>query len=181
MSSLEAALCELRQAAAEDGIRPEGPLGAFIKALEGLATTLVASLETTAAMAREHAEAERERMRAAVAMVEAQVRRVDAELRKLEINRQDLETKTISSLTDAVAAKLKEVLVIRERRWNQKARMWSWLGAGALALALIIGGYSWRTWQDAGAMSAYANCYKQAVRDPVTGKAYCPLDVVLSE
>jgi hypothetical protein len=73
------------------------------------------------------------------------------------------------------------VLVIREVRWNKKARAMSWLGAGALMLSLVIGGYTWRALQDSDAVAAYSRCYRDTVKDPATGKLYCPVDTMLGE
>ena len=117
-------------------------------------------------------------MRSSVAMVDTQMRRIDAEIRRAEIHHKDLETKTVASLTDAVATKLKDVLVIRERRWNRRDRNISWFGAAVFGLVLVIGGYSWRAVQDRDATTALRQCYDAAMQDKATRRLFCQLDLI---
>ena len=120
---------EIETAAREWGIRPDHLEGRFVSAMAaaqaGLGRIAVAASKDALAVAglvRAAADSEAERMRSSVAMVDTQLRRIDAEVRRAEIHRKDLETKTVASLTKAVAEKLKDVLVIRERRWNRRDR-----------------------------------------------------------
>ncbi|MBV8457335.1 MAG: hypothetical protein JO122_12045 [Acetobacteraceae bacterium] len=162
----------LDRAAAEERIEPESTLGVWVASQREVLSALYEQERDRKAQIQQLIDNAR-------ATAEARAREVQALNRRMEIQQQDLETKTVRSLTDAVATKLKEVLVIREIRWNKKARVRSWLAAGALMLSLVIGGYTWRALQDSDAVSAYSRCYRETVKDPGTGKLYCPVETML--
>ena len=179
---------EIETAAREWGIRPDHLEGRFVSAMAaaqaGLGRIAVAASKDALAVAglvRAAADSEAERMRSSVAMVDTQLRRIDAEVRRAEIHRKDLETKTVASLTKAVAEKLKDVLVIRERRWNRRDRHISWGAAAAAALVILLGGYTWRGVQDrftyATAAEAWARCQDTAFMDKASGRPFCQIEL----
>jgi hypothetical protein len=181
MTALKAAIAELREAAWREGIRPESPLGTFVLAQERLLSGLADEITDLVAKTKGAADSEAERMRVSVATVDAQLRRIDAELRRAEIHRKNLETKTVGDLTKAVAEKLKDVLVIREYRWNRRDRHISWGAAAAAALVILLGGYTWRGVQDrltyANATEAWARCQDTAFVDKASGRPFCQIEL----
>lgn len=171
MTTLEAAIAALKEAAWREGIRPEGPLGTFVEAQEQILTALFRHEQDHKARLQDLIDNAR-------ATAEARAREAQAITRRVEVQQKDLETKTVASLTKAVAAKLEGVLVIRERRWNRRDRHLSHGAVAAAALVILIGGYSWRAFQDRDATTALRQCYDAAMQDKATGRLFCQLDLV---
>ena len=165
---------KLADAARREGIEPGSPLWVWVEAQQHALTAIYEWQSQWSAAAA----AEIDQLRTALAVAETQRRRVDAEVRRMEVSQRDLETKTVASLTKAVAEKLKDVLVIRERRWNRRDRNISWFGAAAFAVVLIIGGYTWRGVQDRDATTALRQCYDALMQDKATGRLFCQLDLI---
>ena len=169
--SLQQAIRDLDHAAEQERIEPDSTLEIWVRAQREVLTALYQQEEDRKAQIRDLIDHAR-------ATAEARAREAQAITRRVEVQQNDLETKTVASLTKAVAEKLKDVLVIRERRWNRRDRNISWFGAAAFGLVLVIGGYSWRAVQDRDATTALRQCYDAAMQDKATGRLFCQLDLI---
>ena len=168
---------KLAEAARREGIEPGSPLWVWVEAQQHVLAAIYEWQTNWSAAV----DTEIDQLRTALAVADTQRRRVDAEVRRMEVQQKDLETKTVASLTKAVAEKLKDALVIRERRWNRRDRHISWGAAAAAALVILLGGYTWRGVQDrftyATAAEAWARCQDTAFMDKASGRPFCQIEL----
>jgi hypothetical protein len=74
------------------------------------------------------------------------------------------------------ADKLQSAIVIREKSWNEGQRFKRYAMVAAATVGLVVGGYSWRAWQDTDAttaMTAMTDC----LAHPLSGNGHLYCDV----
>ena len=177
---LRASAEDMEQAAWREGIDPAGPLGVWVTALrrslvnladisekqsQGVAAAIAATQKLVDAEITQLREANR---RAVQAMNEA-----NAALSRAKVDAEKLTLKTIQDLGPKILAEIRDAVVVRERRYNRRVE---WRRASLVAVAvlgLLLGGYSWRAWQDGNnASDALVRCLKQPLQAP-NGERYC--------
>jgi hypothetical protein len=162
---LEAALAEVGTAAREWGIRPDLMEGRFVSALmvavrEVGRVSQVAQAEMRDLFRRgqQTAEAEyqqaRELSRAADAAL-AQARSVQL---FLQADQENLVARMIKETLPLFAQNLKDVMVIREQRWNRDQSLRRYALGGAVLLSVFLAGYGLRTWADWGETGFAKRC-----------------------
>jgi hypothetical protein len=173
------ALARLRTAAAglvdagrDEGIEPGGPLGRWLagqaEALAALAELFdgqESRLEELMAKVSAAAAVELEKLAAATALGNKVVRAGEVALREahtaqiaMVVEKEELVAKMTKETLPLFAQRLKEVLVIRERRLNDNVKYRHWLLAGAIVLALYVLGYGTHVWESWPATSAISWC-----------------------
>ena len=71
------------------------------------------------------------------------------------------------------AERLKDALVIRERRWNDDVKRRRFATAGLVVLGLVFGGYGIRVWQSWEATTTQEWCLWNQLQ--ANGHTYCDL------
>lgn len=92
----------------------------------------------------------------------------------LGIERENVVGRIIQEAMPQVAERLRDVLVIREKGWNDDARVRRLAVAGAIALGVFGCGYGLRAWSDADAVAArgaMVRCLQHVVQ--AEGHMYC--------
>ena len=200
-AEFQARLDEVKRVAADWGARPEHPEGVFISAMlatqAGFADMALAAandLRSTmggiierqreavggvVADARAMTEAEVARLHGARRLAETELERAGTALRTLEIKKKTLTTEMVQVIAPGLREELKQAIVIRERRWNRNVEWGRYAAVAAVALGVFLGGYGWRTWQDAKTMAAVEQCDLHPISD-AKGTHYCFLEPLLS-
>jgi len=122
---------------------------------------------------REAAERELAQAREIRRAAEVSLRQARAALISLEVEKENLTVKMIKERLPLFAERLKDVLVIRERRWNDAVKRRRLATASAVALGLVFGGYGVHVWQAWDATSAFDWCWAHAL--PGSGRVYCDM------
>jgi uncharacterized protein (DUF2141 family) len=168
------------------GIELDDPLGILLGAigrsmlgLADITERLEKGTFTALADARSAAEMDLERLRAGVTAAGIALNQAKAAQSVLEVQRETLVSRMVGDIAPRIAAGLKDLLVIRERRLNRNLQTRRYAVVGAVTLALVGGGYALRAVQDRNATEAVSRCYAAQVVDKATGKAYCALDAIL--
>lgn len=177
---LRASAEDMEQAAWRTGLTPEEPLGIWVISLrrtltnlanlsEGEAQGVSAVVEGT----RKLVDAEIQQLREANKQAVHAMNEAKAALSRAEVDAKKLTLKTIQDLGPQILAEIRDAVVIRERSYNRKVE---WRRASLVAVAvlgLVLGGYSWRAWQDGSSASdALVRCLKQPFAAP-NGDRYC--------
>jgi hypothetical protein len=129
--------------------------------------------------ARAATAADLSRLRAGVTAAEIALNQAKTAHTILEVQRETLVSRMIGDIAPRIAAGLKDLLVIRERRFNRNVEWGRRAAVCAGAIALVLAGYVGRGVQDSDATEALARCGKALVVDPATGEKYCPLEALL--
>jgi hypothetical protein len=169
------------EAAAEKwGVEPHSVEGRFVSALLGTTRwlgRLCAAAQTRAeAVVRENREAaERElaQAREIRRAAEVSLKQARTALISLEVEKENLTVKMIKETLPLFAERLKDALVIRERRWNDDVKRHRFATAGLVALRLVSGGYGVHVWQVWDATSGFEWCLWNQLQ--ANGHAYCDL------
>lgn len=185
---LRAAAEDMEQASLREGIAPEGPLGIWVstmrRGLVAFANIIEHQshrVEGTVGDARKLVEAEIVRLRlsnegAIQAMNEATVT-----FNRSKIDAEKMSLKTISDLTPKLLQEIREGVIIRERRHNRGVEWRRAIMAIAAGLSLVIGGYTWRSFQSEGdAGAAIMRCMKEPLV-AADGRKYCPFTTLFPE
>jgi hypothetical protein len=177
---------EIGRAARREGIELDDPLGILLGAigrsmlgLADITERLEKGTFTALADARSAAEVDLERLRAGVTAAGIALNQAKAAQSVLEVQRETLVSRMVGDIAPRIAASLKDLLVIRERRLNRNLQTRRYAVVGAVTLALVGGGDALRAVQDRNATEAFSRCYAAQVVDQATGKAYCALDAIL--
>jgi hypothetical protein len=101
------------------------------------------------------------------------LRQARTALISLEVEQENLTVKMIKETLPLFAERLKDALVIRERRWNDDVKRRRFATAGLVALGLVSGGYGAHVWQSWDATSGFAWCLWNQLQ--ASGHAYCDL------
>jgi hypothetical protein len=170
-----------------EGIEPEGPLGQWLEAqaetLRALAEILGGQelrLEELIHNVSAAARAELEKLAAATELGNNVVRAGEVALRQartaqisLQVEKENLTAMMVKETLPLFVERLKEALIIRERRWNDDVKRRRLATAGLVVLGLVFGGYGVHVWQAWNATSAFDWCWAHAL--PSTGRVYCDM------
>ena len=191
---MNAAVTRLRPAAEgliavgrAEGIEPQGPLGQWLnaqaEALRALAEILGAQelrFEELMRNVNAAASAELEKLVAAAALGNDVVRAGEVALRQartaqisLQVEKENLTAMMVKETLPLFVERLKEALIIRERRWNDDVKRRRLATAGLVTLGLVFGGYAAHVWQAWTATGAYDWCWAHPL--PASGRVYCDM------
>ena len=162
VAALRESVARLIEGARREGIEPDGPLGRWLAAQAGALESLAFVLEGQATRVEEvlgniERAAAIELKRAAAALDQGQqvLRQGEVALAEartaqyhLHLTEKTLVDRLVSDTLPLFAQQMKEVLVIRERRWNQDKGRQRMALAGVMALAVFLSGFVVRTWVD---------------------------------
>jgi hypothetical protein len=170
-----------------EGIEPEGPLGRWLEAqaeaLRALAEILGGQelrfeelMRNVSAAAR----AELEKLATATELGNNVVRAGEVALRQartaqisLRVEKENLTAMMVKETLPLFVERLKEALIIRERRWNDDVKRRRLATAGLVVLGLVFGGYGVHVWQAWNATSAFDWCWAHGL--PSSGRVYCDM------
>ena len=191
---MNAAVTRLRTAAEgliavgrAEGIEPQGPLGQWLdaqaEALRALAEILGAQelrFEELMRNVNAAASAELEKLVVAAALGNDVVRAGEVALRQartaqisLQVEKENLTAMMVKETLPLFVERLKEALIIRERRWNDDVKRRRLATAGLMTLGLVFGGYAAHVWQAWTATGAYDWCWAHPL--PASGRVYCDM------
>jgi len=170
-----------------EGIEPQGPLGQWLnaqaEALRALAEILGAQelrFEELMRNVNAAASAELEKLVAAAALGNDVVRAGEVALRQartaqisLQVEKENLTAMMVKETLPLFVERLKEALIIRERRWNDDVKRRRLATAGLVTLGLVFGGYAAHVWQAWTATGAYDWCWAHPL--PARGRVYCDM------
>jgi len=170
-----------------EGIEPQGPLGQWLnaqaEALRALAEILGAQelrFEELMRNVNAAASAELEKLVAAAALGNDVVRAGEVALRQartaqisLQVEKENLTAMMVKETLPLFVERLKEALIIRERRWNDDVKRRRLATAGLMTLGLVFGGYAAHVWQAWTATGAYDWCWAHPL--PASGRVYCDM------
>ena len=122
---------------------------------------------------REAAEREFAQAREIRRAAEGSLKQARTALISLEVEKENLTVKMIKETLPLFAERLKDALVIRERRWNDDVKRRRFATAGLVALGLVSGGYGIRVWQSWDATTTLEWCLWNQLQ--ANGHAYCDL------
>ena len=95
----------------------------------------------------------------------------DVMLTVVQVEKENLVAKMIKETLPLFAERLKEALIIREKRWNDDVKRRRFATAGAVTLALVCAAYGVRAWQDSAVTGAFYRCLAQLLQ--ASGHFYC--------
>ena len=160
------------------GVRPDSLEGGFVSALltatGSLGRLCVAALAGFDGLARENREAVKRELAAAKEITRAAkagLTQADVMLTVVEVEKENLVAKMIKETLPLFAERLKEALIIREKRWNDDVKRRRFATAGAVTLALVSAAYGVRAWQDSAVTGAFYRCLAQPLQ--ASGHFYC--------
>jgi hypothetical protein len=159
-----------------EGIEPDGPLGRWLEgqaqALAGLAGLLddqTLRFEELIGTIKMAVDAELQKAAAATELANQAIKAGELSLRQartaqiaLEVERESLVLRMIRETLPLFADRLKQALVIREQRWNNDLRRRRYATAGAVVLAVFLGGYALRAWSESDRLAAFDRCLSHA-------------------
>ena len=180
-AALRSAAIGVREAALEEGIDLNGPLGVWVRSQERVLTA-------QAQMAEEHdrnvidlvkdtkvtVETQVETLKVTLQVAQEHNKRTQMASQHMQIQQETLVSRTVSDLTEQVSAKLSGALVLRQRRYD---RLHFWGSAGlvaSLALALFFGGFALHAYEWRNETGALQRCMKTALRNSA-GTWYCEM------
>jgi hypothetical protein len=179
-NEFEQLVANVEGAAEEWGVEPDSVEGRFVSALLGttrwLGRLCVAAQARAEAVVRENREvAERElaQGREIRRAAEVSLKQARTALISLEVEKENLTVKMIKETLPLFAERLKDALVIRERRWNDDVKRRRFATAGLVALGLVSGGYGIHVWQSWEATTTQEWCLWNQLQ--ANGHAYCDL------
>jgi hypothetical protein len=171
----------IREAAAEWGVRWNEPEGRFISALVG-AMDMVGELSASAQ--RVLAETTREgRIAAEVDLRKAKEIHKAAQLALTQIRNIELAAKAehetialqmIDRTMPLFTERLEKVLVVREQRWNKDVARRRYATAGAVVLAIFLGGFGLSRWETHDMVARMETCLLHPLQ--AGGHSYCRID-----
>jgi hypothetical protein len=168
----------VEEAARAWGVRPESLEGRFVSALltatGSLGRLCASALEGLETLARENREAAERELAAAKEITRAAragLTQADVMLTVVQVEKENLVAKMIKETLPLFADRLKEALIIREKRWNDDVKRRRFATAGAVTLALVLGAYGVRAWQDNAVTGAFYGCLAHSLQ--ASGHFYC--------
>ena len=171
---------EVQQAADEWAVRWQEPEGRFISALLGAVETLgrlaasgQAMIEAVARDSRAAAEAEYARAREVTKAAQLALKQARNAQLALVVEQENVTLRMIDQTLPLFAERLEKVLVIREQRWNADVRRRRYALAGAVTLAVFVGGFTLAAWMDGDKTAAFDRCLTQSI--DAQGHRYCDI------
>ena len=144
----EQLVAEVKAAAEEWGVEPDSVEGRFVSALlgttrwlGGICVAAQAKVENVVRQSHEAAERELAQAREIRQAAEVSLRQARTALISLKVEQENLTVKMIKETLPLFAERLKDALVIRERRWNDDVKRRRFATAGLVVLGLVSGGY----------------------------------------
>jgi hypothetical protein len=184
---LRAGLDSMEKVARAAGIEADEPLGVWIGTLKfALEHSIQVSLGgeervlAVVAELREVAREDRRRMKAAVELCEAATQKLEATYGTMEIRSHNMMTQTIHSMAGQVADRMREQMVIVERRHNRVA-LWRRIGLLTAVVVLIFGlGFGAARYADQAGVGLLDRCLAHPLLDSQTGELLCALEAARS-
>ena len=169
------------EAAAEEwGVEADSVEGRFVSALLGttrwlgrLCVAAQARMEAVVRENREAAQRELAQAREIRRAAEVSLKQARTALISQEVEKENLTVKMIKETLPLFAERLKDALVIRERRWNDDVKRRRFATAGLVVLGLVFGGYGIRVWQSWEATTTQEWCLWNQLQ--ANGHTYCDL------
>ena len=168
----------VEKAARAWGVRPDSLEGRFVSALltatgslGRLCRAALARLETLARENREAADRELAAAKEITRAAKAGLTQADVMLTVVQVEKENLVANMIKETLPLFAERLKEALIIREKRWNDGVKRRRFATAGAVTLALVSAAYGMRAWQDSAVTGAFYRCLAQPLQ--ASGHFYC--------
>ena len=154
VNEFEQLVAGVEAAAEEWGVESGSVEGRFVSALLGttrwlgrLCLAAQVRAETVARETREAAERELAQATEIRRAAEVSLRQARTALISLEVEQENLTVRMIKETLPLFAERLKDALVIRERRWNDDVKRRRFATAGLVVLGLVSGGYGVHVWQ----------------------------------
>ena len=177
---LRASAEDMEQAAWRTGLTPDEPLGIWVISLRRTLTNLANLSEGEAQGVsavvdgtRKLVDAEVAQLREANKQAVQAMNEATAARSRAALDAEKLALKTINDLAPKILEKIRDAVVIRERRYNRKVEWRRVSLVAAAVLGLFLGGYSWRAWQDGNnASDALVRCLKQPLQAS-NGDRFC--------
>jgi hypothetical protein len=162
VTALRESIGRLVAEARREGIEPDGPLGRWLAAqagaLESLAFVLegqgarvekvLGDIDRAAAIELQKAAAALEQGKNVLSEGKIALAQARTAQYHLHLSEQTLVNKLVNDTLPLFAQQMKEVLVIRERRWNQDKGFQRMALAGVFAIVVFLSGFVVRTWVD---------------------------------
>ncbi len=176
------AVKELETAAWREGIDPEGLLGTFVLAqgrllvktanlLERAEVAIGAEVEAVQKLGEIELAKVREMNRSGMVLVE----QVRAAIVATEVQYDDAFKRQVEKIGERMIGEFRDWRVIRETAYNAKMRM-KWAVVMCVLTVMVAGlGYSYREWEDQGAISAMSRC--SAKREILLSNGHYTCDV----
>ena len=175
----------VEKAARAWGVRPDSLEGRFVSALLTATGSLgrlcgaaLGRLETLARENREAADRELAAAKEITRAAKAGLTQADVMLTVVQVEKENLVAKMIKETLPLFADRLKEALIIREKRWNEDVRRRRFATAGAATLALVSAAYGVRAWQDSAVTEAFYRCLTHPLQ--ASGHFYCDVTSFLT-
>lgn len=176
-----AVLRQVEEAAREWGVRPDQLEGRFVSALMAaigwsgrVSAAAQEEFKTLVRQQREACERELASAREITRAARAGLTQARTALIVLQVEKENLTAKMIKETLPLFAERLKEALIIREKRWNEDVKRRRLATAGMVTLGLVFGGYGLRVWQDGMATSALERwCLAHPLQ--ASGHVYCDM------
>jgi len=162
VAALRESVARLVAEGRREGIEPDGTLGRWLAAqagaleslafvLEGQATrveTVLGDINRAAAIELKRAAAALEQGQNVLSQGEVVLAQARAAQYHLHLSEQTLVTRLVNDTLPLFAQQMKEVLVIRERRWNHDKGRQRIALAGVFVILVFLSGFVVRTWVD---------------------------------
>ncbi len=180
-TALRSAAIAMREAALEEGIDLNGPLGVFVRSQEHILTIQAQMAEDQDKNVfglmkdtKVTVENQVETLRVTLKVAEEHNKRTQMASQHMQIQQETLVSRTVCDLTEQVSAKLSGALVLRQRRYD-RTHFWGSIGlVTSLALALFFGGFALHAYEWRNETSALQRCMKTALRNSA-GTWYCEM------
>ncbi len=180
-NALRAATIGAREAATEEGIDLNGPLGVWVRSQERVLTAQAEMAEQQdkniidlVKDTKVTVETQVETLRVTLKVAEEHNKRTQIASQHMQLQQETLVSRTVSDLTEQVSAKLSGALVLRQRRYD-RTHFWGSIGlVTSLALGLFFGGFALHAYEWRNETGALQRCMKTAVRNS-NGVWFCEM------
>jgi len=140
---LRTAIDNLDAAAKAERIFPDGPLGAWVAAQKDVLNALYVLEEGREEQMRALVEGARATAEAEAARAQAEVRKLGLFITKAEIELAQMQSESVKTIGDGIAAHVQGALVIRAKAYNTAKYLTTALLYALVLLGTVLGGYQW--------------------------------------
>ena len=165
-----------------EGIEEGGPLGVWCRAQQSALVSLGLLVEMQTIRIEERAEATERAAQAlgdahekAIAEARAVTLHLRAQIAENDQSRQAITAQLAGRLSGGIEKSLKDLLVLREIKWNQRQNWRAAAVVAAVMLGCFIGGDVWAGYGRE--QATLARCVVKQVHDEA-GHNFCPMEVV---